>query len=78
MNPGEVYELEIDLIGTANLFQKGHRVRLHITSSHFPQFNRNPNTGKAFGTSAEIVKAEQTVYHGGAKVSHLVLPVIEK
>jgi len=78
MKPGEVYEMEIDLIGTANLFQKGHRVRLHITSSHFPQFNRNLNTGKPFGTSAEMLEAEQTVYHGGAKISHVILPVIEE
>lgn len=77
MKPGETYEMEIDLIGTANLFQKGHRVRLHITSSHFPQFDRNPNTGRTFGSSKEMTVAEQTVYHSGAKASHIIMPVIE-
>ena len=74
--PGEIYEMEIDLIGTANLFRQGHRIRVHVTSSHFPQFARNLNTGKPFGTSREIIVAEQTIYHSVDRPSHLVLPVI--
>lgn len=77
MEPGDAYEVEVDMIGTANLFQKGHRIRLHITSSHFPQFDRNPNTGKTFGTDTETEVARQTVYHSGAKLSHVIMPVIE-
>jgi hypothetical protein len=54
LEPGRIYEMTIDLIGTANAFRKGPRIRVHITSSHFPQFDRNPNTGKPFGTSDEM------------------------
>ena len=76
MKPGEVYELEIDLIGTANRFQKGHRIRVHVTSSHFPQFARNLNTGEPFGTSETMTPAEQTIHHTAARASHILLPVI--
>ena len=76
LEPGEVYELEIDLIGTANAFQKGHRIRVHVTSSHFPQFSRNLNTGKPFGTSDEMVVADQTIYHSAERPSHIVVPLI--
>jgi putative CocE/NonD family hydrolase len=76
MKPGEVYRFEIDLVGTSIAFQKGHRIRVHVTSSHFPQFDRNPNTGAKFGTTAEIKVAQQTVYHDAERPSHIVLPVI--
>ena len=78
MKPGEVYRFEIDMVGTSVEFQKGHRIRVHVTSSHFPQFDRNPNTGATFGTSAEIRVAKQTVYHDAQRASHIVLPVIPK
>jgi uncharacterized protein len=68
--------MEINLLGTANNFGKGHRIRVHLTSSHFPQFSRNLNTGKPFGTSKEMKKAVQTVYHTAARPSHILLPVI--
>ena len=77
LEPGTVYVFEIDLVGTSNAFLKGHRIRVHITSSHFPQFDRNPNTGEPFGTSTETNVARQTVYHSSAHPSHIVLPVIE-
>ena len=77
MEPHEVYQMEIDLIGTANLFQTGHRIRVHVTSSHFPQFARNLNNGEPYGTSASMVVAEQTVYHSPERPSHVLLPVIE-
>ncbi|MBL8177465.1 MAG: CocE/NonD family hydrolase [Bryobacterales bacterium] len=76
LKPGEVYEFAIDMVGTSNAFLKGHRIRVDITSSHFPQFDRNPNTGEPFGTSANIKVATQTIYHSGARASHIVLPVI--
>jgi uncharacterized protein len=76
LEPGKVYELAIDLIGTSNVFMPGHRIRLDITSSHFPQFDRNPNTGEPFGTSAKIRVARQTIHHAGAHLSHVLLPVI--
>ena len=77
MDPGEAYELEVDMIGTANLFRAGHRIRIHVTSSHFPQFARNLNNGEPYGTSASMVVAEQTVYHSPERPSHILLPVID-
>jgi putative CocE/NonD family hydrolase len=76
LEPGKVYELVIDLIGTSNVFLPGHRIRVDITSSHFPQFDRNPNTGEPFGMSSEIRVARQTIHHSRAHASHIVLPVI--
>ena len=76
MEPGEVYALEVDLIGTANLFRVGHRIRVHVTSSHFPQFARNLNTGDPLATGQEMEVAEQTIYHTAERPSHIVLPVM--
>ena len=76
LTPGQVYRFEIDLVGTSIAFQKGHRVRVHVTSSHFPQFDRNPNTGAAFGTTDTVKVAQQTVYHDSERASHILLPVI--
>ena len=76
LKPGEVYRLEIDLVGTSVAFRKGHRIRVHVTSSHFPQFDRNPNTGAPFGTTSEVRVAQQTVYHDATRPSHILLPVI--
>ena len=71
LEPGRVYRFEIDLVGTSVAFQKGHRIRVHVTSSHFPQFDRNPNTGERFATSDKVKVAQQTVYHDAERaVSH--------
>ncbi len=58
------------------MFKAGHRVRLEVSSSNFPRYARNLNTGLPLGTSAEIKTARQTVYHEAAYPSHLILPVI--
>ena len=76
MKPGEVYKFTIDLWSTSNCFLKGHRVRVEITSSNFPQFDRNPNTGNPFGMDAEMQIANQTVYHDRERPSHILLPVL--
>ena len=76
LESGKVTELAIDLVGTSNVFLQGHRIRVDITSSHFPQFDRNPNTGEPFGTSAAIRVAKQTIHHSAQHASHVVLPVI--
>ena len=68
--------MTIDLVGTSNAFLPGHRIRVDLTSSHFPQFDRNPNTGEPFGTSAVTRVARQTIHHTGAQASHVLLPVI--
>jgi uncharacterized protein len=76
LKPGEVYDFEIDMAGTANVFRTGHRIRVDVTSSNFPQFDRNPNTGDALGSSARVRVAKQTVHHGGSRASYIVLPVV--
>ena len=76
--PGEVNAYEIDLWVTSNLFQRGHRIRVEVSSSNFPRFDRNPNSGLPFGTDTEVLKARQTIYHDAGHASHLLLPVIPR
>jgi putative CocE/NonD family hydrolase len=76
LTPGKVYRFEIDMVGTSVAFLKGHRIRVHVTSSHFPQFDRNPNTGARFGATTEVRVAEQTIVHDADHPSHILLPVI--
>ncbi len=76
LEPDSVYEYEIDLGVTGNVFRKGHRIRLEVSSSNFPRFDRNLNTGHAFGTDAQMRTAHQTVYHSREYPSHILLPVI--
>ena len=78
LDPGEVYEFTIDLWPTSNVFKKGHRIRVDISSSNFPRFDRNPNTGNAFGQDAELRIARQQVFHDKTRASHIILPVIPK
>jgi putative CocE/NonD family hydrolase len=74
--PGEVVVYEVDLWSTSNTFLAGHRIRLEVSSSNFPRFDRNPNTGEQPGRSDEMVSALQTVFHVAEHPTHLVLPVI--
>jgi len=76
MEPGEVYPLTITLYPTSNLFKAGHRIRLDISSSNFPRFDVNPNTGATQGRPGPAVPADNTIYHDVARPSHVVLPVI--
>ncbi|MCX6913048.1 MAG: CocE/NonD family hydrolase [Verrucomicrobia bacterium] len=78
LEPGKATQFEIDLWVTSNLFKKGHRIRLEVSSSNFPRFDRNPNSGKPFGTDTELLSAKQTLLHDRDHVSHLVLPVIPR
>lgn len=78
IKPGEIYEYTIDLWATSNLFKKGHQIRVEISSSNFPRFDRNLNTGKDFATDTEMKTAEQTIYHNEQYPSCIILPVIEK
>ena len=61
---------------TGNVFRKGHQVRVEISSSNFPRFARNLNTGHALYTDVEMRPARQTVYHSREYPSHIVFPVI--
>jgi hypothetical protein len=76
ITPGRVYEYTIHVWPTSYLFHAGERIRLEISSSDFPQFAPNPNTGEAFGRSARWQSAEQTIYHDAAHPSSVTLPVI--
>lgn len=78
IEPGKIYPYRLDLWVTSNLFKPGHRIRLEVSSSNFPRFDRNPNTGEPFGTSAKLVKATQTIFHDRDHPSHLVLPIIPR
>ncbi len=74
--PGQVYKYTIDLWATSNVFKAGHRIRLYVTSSNFPRFNRNSNTGEAMLGSSSTIRARQTVYHNREYPSALTLPII--
>jgi len=77
MNPGEIYKLTIDLWSTSNVFLAGHKLRVEISSSNFPRFDRNLNTGADIGSSStQIQKAKNVVYHDREHASALVLPVM--
>lgn len=78
--PGEIYELRFELWGTSNVFLPGHRLRLEITSSNFPRFDRNTNTGGEIGreTEDDFVIALNRVYHGPRYPSRLILPIISR
>lgn len=75
-HPGEIYKLTIDAGVTSNVFLKGHRVRVEVSSSNFPRFDRNPNTGRPIADENVLRKAEQTIYHDRVHPSHVLLPVI--
>jgi putative CocE/NonD family hydrolase len=75
LEPGQVYELTIVLYPTSNRFKAGHRIRLDISSSNFPRFDVNPNTGDALGRSRLLRVAENTIYHDADHPSQIVLPI---
>ncbi len=76
MTPGEIYEFTITLYPTSNLFKIGHRIRLDISSSNFPRFDVNPNTGEPLGREWQKVIAENIIYHDREHPSHIALPII--
>ena len=76
--PGETYKITIDLWATSNLFRKGHRIRLEVSSSNFPRYDRNLNTGEELIGAQQIVVASQTVYHDREHPSALILPVVPR
>ena len=76
INPGQIYEYKIDVWSTSNVFLKGHRIRLEVSSSNFPRFDRNLNNGKRAADSSDFVKATNTVLHDAEHPSALVLPVV--
>jgi len=78
LEPGEVYRLAVELGSTAIRIPQGHRLRLEVSSSNFPKYDRNPNTGEDPLRASVLHQVTQTVHHGGDYPSHIVLPVVEQ
>jgi hypothetical protein len=75
-NPGEVYHVTVDMWATSNVFLKGHKLRLEVSSSNFPRFDRNLNTGEEQARGTRMIKATNVIYHDKAHASAVVLPVV--
>jgi putative CocE/NonD family hydrolase len=73
--PGREYAIEIELCPTSNVFKAGHRIRLDITSSCFPQYDVNPNTGEPLGLHSRTEVAHQSVFHDESRSSYVLLPI---
>ncbi|MGC1344135.1 MAG: CocE/NonD family hydrolase [Candidatus Binataceae bacterium] len=76
LTPGNVAEFKIDMWSTANVFKAGHRIRLEVSSSNYPRFDPNPNTGHDLFADAEVRPAMQTVMHDRGFASYLTLPIV--
>jgi len=76
LEPGKIYPMTIKLYPTSNVFKKGHRIRVDISSSNFPRFDVNPNTGEPLGDNRRVETAVNTIYHDREHPSHILLPVI--
>jgi putative CocE/NonD family hydrolase len=80
MTPGEVYEITIDLIATSNVFLPGHRILIEVSSSNFPRYDRNSNTGRVIAQEREsdMVPAVNRLHRGGQYHSRVILPIIKR
>jgi putative CocE/NonD family hydrolase len=76
LKPGQPEEFTIEMYPTSLVFQRGHRIRVDISSSNFPRFDVNPNTGEPLNNNRRWRIAENSVYFGGKHASQIVLPVI--
>ena len=76
LQPNRIYPVAIRLYPTSNVFKKGHRIRLDISSSNFPRFDVNPNTGEPLGQHRRMIVATNTIYHDVAHPSHVTLPTV--
>jgi hypothetical protein len=76
IEPGQVYEITVDPLPTSNLFARGHRLRVDISSSSSPQFDVNPNTGGPLAEGRGGIRVRNTVFHDRSRPSHIRLPVI--
>jgi putative CocE/NonD family hydrolase len=76
VNPGETYHINIDMVATSNVFRAGHRLRLEESSSNFPRFDRNLNTGEEQARGTRMIKATNLVYHDKGRPSALIVPVV--
>ena len=74
--PGLPVEVRLPLPVCANRFRRGHRIRVHVTSSFFPHFDHNPNTGRAVSSETRLVAATNVIYHDASRPSRIILPVV--
>jgi uncharacterized protein len=77
LTPGRIYECTIDLWSVSHVVRKGRKIQIEISSSNFPKYDRNPNTGAKFGEDVRLQKATQIIYHSSEYPSHIVLPIVE-
>ena len=75
-NPGEIYHITVDLWATSNVFQPGHKLRFEVSSSNFPRFDRNLNTGEDQARGTHMIKATNVIYHDKSRPSALVIPIV--
>lgn len=78
MKPGEVYRFTIEMYPTSLVFGKGHRIRLDLSSSNFPRFDVNPNTGEPLNNNRRWAIADNAIYHDASHPTHILLPVIQR
>jgi putative CocE/NonD family hydrolase len=78
ITPGTVYDYGIDFWSTSHVFKAGHRLRVEISSSNFPRYDRNANTGGDLLTDRELKSARQGVFHSERYPSHVLLPIIPR
>jgi len=78
IEPGRVYSYDLDLWNTCQLYQKGHRIRVEVSSSAFPKYDRNLNTGEALGQTTRMAVAQQKIYHDREHPSYVVLPIVPR
>jgi len=78
LSPEQIYEVTLDRLITSNVFQKGHRIRVQISATFFPNFSRNLHNGELESVSAKMQKANIRIYHDVAHPSHIVLPVVPR
>jgi len=78
IEPGRVYSYDLDLWNTCQLYQKGHRIRVEVSSSAFPKYDRNLNTGEALGQTTQMAVAQQKIYHDREHPSYVILPIVPR
>jgi len=78
IKPDEIYEYSIDLWATSHVFKPGHRIRIEISSSNFPHYDRNLNTGGPLFQERDFKRATQAIFHDAAHPSRIILPIIPR
>jgi putative CocE/NonD family hydrolase len=75
MQAGEVYALPFEPLVTSNVVKQGHRIRIEVSSSNFPRFDVNPNTGEPLGKNRRMITTDISIQHSATYPSHIVLPI---